>query len=173
MESHYICPFRYRFLLFIKNFTKNALTLTTQKSPLGVSLSLSHTHIRLLWEFNLNFPTSISVTFIWESPGCFVFTVNGPYCCGVPAISGEGYECTSFKILLDNTRGYLTMCVVLFQASQSREICELWVKYLRIALYYMLVMGLKFLSILVVLLSFSVPTILGDPGADSGDEGKS
>ena len=47
MESHYICPFRYRLVLCIKKFTKNALTLTTQKSPLGVSLSLSHTHIGL------------------------------------------------------------------------------------------------------------------------------
>ena len=47
MESHYICPFLYRLVLCIKKFTKNALTLTTQKSPLGVSLSLSHTHIGL------------------------------------------------------------------------------------------------------------------------------
>ena len=30
-----------------KKFTKNALTLTTQKSPLEVNLSLSHTHIGL------------------------------------------------------------------------------------------------------------------------------
>ena len=33
-------------------------------SPLGVSLSLSHTHIGLPWGFNFNFPTSIPVTFI-------------------------------------------------------------------------------------------------------------
>ena len=72
MESHYICPFRYRLVLWlIKKFTNNALTLTTQKSLLGVSLSLNHTHIGLLWEFNLNFPTSVSVTFIWESPRVF------------------------------------------------------------------------------------------------------
>ena len=32
----------------MKKFTKNALKLITQKSPLGVSLSLSHTHIGLL-----------------------------------------------------------------------------------------------------------------------------
>ena len=36
-------------------------------SPLGVSLSLSRTHIGLPWEFNFNFPTSIPVIFIWES----------------------------------------------------------------------------------------------------------
>ena len=47
MESHYICSFLYRLVLCIKKFTKNALTLTTQKSPLGVSFSLSHTHIGL------------------------------------------------------------------------------------------------------------------------------
>ena len=66
MESYYICPFRYRLVLYIEKVTKNALTLTTQKSPLGVSLSLSHTHIGLPWWFNVNFPTSIPVTFIWE-----------------------------------------------------------------------------------------------------------
>ena len=64
MESHYICPFRYRLLLCIRT----ALTLTTQKSPLGVSLSSSHTHIGLPYGFNVNFPTSIPVSFIWESP---------------------------------------------------------------------------------------------------------
>ena len=47
MESHYICPFRYRLVLCIMKFTKNALTLTTEKSRWGVSLSLSHTHIGL------------------------------------------------------------------------------------------------------------------------------
>ena len=46
-ESHYICPFRYPLVLRIKKFTKNAVTLTTQKSPSGISLSLSHTHIGL------------------------------------------------------------------------------------------------------------------------------
>ena len=30
--------------------------------------SLSHTHIGLPWGFSFNFPTSISVTFIWEFP---------------------------------------------------------------------------------------------------------
>jgi len=68
MESYYICPFSYRLVLCIMKFTKNALTLTTQKSPWGVSLSLSHTHIGLTEGFNLNFLTSIPVTFIWESP---------------------------------------------------------------------------------------------------------
>ena len=47
MEIYYISPFRYPLVLCIKKVTKNALTLTTQKSPLGVSLSLSHTHIGL------------------------------------------------------------------------------------------------------------------------------
>ena len=45
MESHYICPFRCRLRLCIKIFTKNALSLKTKKSPLGVSLSLSATPI--------------------------------------------------------------------------------------------------------------------------------
>ena len=63
MESYYICPFRYRLGLRIKKFTKNALALTTQKSTSGVSLSLSHTYTPL-GGFNLNFPTSITVTFI-------------------------------------------------------------------------------------------------------------
>ena len=49
MESYYICPFRYRLGLRIKKVTKNALTLTTQKSTSGVSLSLSHTYIGLPW----------------------------------------------------------------------------------------------------------------------------
>ena len=47
MESYYICPFRYHLVLLIKKFTKNALTLTTQKSPLVVSLSLNQTYIDL------------------------------------------------------------------------------------------------------------------------------
>ena len=68
MESHYICPFWCRIGLCIKNFTKNVLTLTTQKSPLGVNLSLSHAYIGLPQGFNLDFLTSIPVTFIWESP---------------------------------------------------------------------------------------------------------
>ena len=45
--------------LCMRTFIKNAATLTTQKSPLGVSLNL---------RFNFNFPTSISVNFIGESP---------------------------------------------------------------------------------------------------------
>ena len=39
--------FRYRLILYMEKFTKNVLTLTTQKSPLGVRLSLSHTHTDL------------------------------------------------------------------------------------------------------------------------------
>ena len=50
-----VCLFRYRLVLRIKKLTKIALTLTTQKSSLRVSLSLSHTHIGLPWRFNLNF----------------------------------------------------------------------------------------------------------------------
>ena len=45
-ESRWICPVRHHLVLFIEKFTKNALTLTTQKSPSN-SLSLSHTHIGL------------------------------------------------------------------------------------------------------------------------------
>ena len=58
MESHYIYPLRYRSVPCIKKFTKNALTLTKQKSPSGVSLNLSHTLIGLPLGFNLNFRRS-------------------------------------------------------------------------------------------------------------------
>ena len=52
MESHDMCPLRYRLVLCVKKFTTNALTLTTQKSLVVVSLSLSYTHVGLLkWEF--------------------------------------------------------------------------------------------------------------------------
>ena len=47
IESHNIFLFRYRLVLYIEKFTKNAMTLTTRESPLGVSLSLSHTHLGL------------------------------------------------------------------------------------------------------------------------------
>ena len=47
LKAIYICTVRYRLVLCIKKFAKNALTLTIQKSPLGVSLSLSQTHIGL------------------------------------------------------------------------------------------------------------------------------
>ena len=47
MESHFICPFRNRLILYMEKFKKNVLTLTTHKSPLGVSLSLSHTQTGL------------------------------------------------------------------------------------------------------------------------------
>ena len=54
-----------------KKLTKNAVTLTTQKFLLAVSLSLYHTHIGLLQGFNLgfsfNFLTSIPVTSVQES----------------------------------------------------------------------------------------------------------
>ena len=45
MESHCMCLLRYRLVLCIKKFTTNALTLTTQKSLLRVSLSLGYTHM--------------------------------------------------------------------------------------------------------------------------------
>ena len=50
-------------------FAKKAVTLTSQKSPLRVSLSLSHTHFGLSQGFdvNANFPTNIFFTFIWKS----------------------------------------------------------------------------------------------------------
>ena len=40
MESRYIEPFRYRLVLCLKEFTKNALSLTTHKSPLGATPTL-------------------------------------------------------------------------------------------------------------------------------------
>ena len=46
MESHYL-PIQVSLSIVHKKFTKNALTLTTQKSPLAVSLSLSQTYIGL------------------------------------------------------------------------------------------------------------------------------
>ena len=69
-KSHYIYPLRYRSVPCIKKkkITKNALTLTKQKSLLGVSLSLSHTLIGLPLGFNLNFRMSIPGTFIWIPP---------------------------------------------------------------------------------------------------------
>ena len=60
-------PFKYRLVLCIKKFIKTALTVTKQKSPSGVCLSFSHTHIGLLQQFHLNFLTSNPVTFIWYS----------------------------------------------------------------------------------------------------------
>ena len=69
MEIHCICPFLYRSVLCVLRYLQNhALTLTTQKSLLAVSLSLSHIQIGLPQGYNLNFPTSIPGTFIWESP---------------------------------------------------------------------------------------------------------
>ena len=70
MESHYICPFRYRLVLCLKKFTKHALTLTTQKSPLARDQFKLEPHPH--WSplgVNLNFPTSIPVTFTMDPPG--------------------------------------------------------------------------------------------------------
>ena len=67
-ERHYICPLRYHLGLRVKKFTENVVTLTTQKSPLGVSFSLSHTQIGLPGRFHFHFPTSNPDTFTWEFP---------------------------------------------------------------------------------------------------------
>ena len=68
MERHYICPFRYRLVVCIKKFTKNALTLTSQKSPLGGQYKLKpHQH----WS-----PLGIKFEFFDEYPCHF--------CMGVP-----------------------------------------------------------------------------------------
>ena len=40
MESHYNCPISHSLVLCIKKVTKNALTQTTQKSPLGRQFKL-------------------------------------------------------------------------------------------------------------------------------------
>ena len=68
-ESDWICSFRYRLGLCIKKFAKKAVTLTSQKPSLRVSLSLSHPDIGFPQGFNFNFPTSIPFTFIWSPPG--------------------------------------------------------------------------------------------------------
>ena len=47
METYYISPFRYRLVLCIKKFLKKCPDTDHTKSPLGVSLSLSHPHIGL------------------------------------------------------------------------------------------------------------------------------
>ena len=68
MERHYIYPFRYRLVVCIKKFTKNALTLTSQKSPLGGQYKLKpHQH----WS-----PLGIKFEFFDEYPCHF--------CMGVP-----------------------------------------------------------------------------------------
>ena len=51
-----------------RKVTKNALTLTTQKSPLGVSLSLSHTHIPLPLGVNFEFSDVYHRHFYKEFP---------------------------------------------------------------------------------------------------------
>ena len=66
-ENHYICPFRYCLGLCIKKFTKNAV-ISVLWSPLGLTLSLCHTHIGVPWGFHLSFPASIPVTFILDPP---------------------------------------------------------------------------------------------------------
>ena len=68
MERHYIAHSGITWDCASKKCTKNALTLITQKSSLGVSLSLSHTHIGFPWGFNLHFLMSIPVTFYGSPP---------------------------------------------------------------------------------------------------------
>ena len=48
---------------------KKAVTLTSQKSPLGVSLSLSHTHIGLPWGFKLIFRRAAPSLLYGSPPG--------------------------------------------------------------------------------------------------------
>ena len=99
MESHYICPFRYHLGLCIKKFTKNALTLATQKSPLEFSLSFSHTHFGLPKGFNWNFPPIVTVTFLWEStrpPGFCMFYL--------PFVSSQSTQWVMLTVAKENPR---------------------------------------------------------------------
>ena len=68
MESHYCLPIQVSLSPAHKEIAKKCSTLTRHKSSLGISLSVSLTHSGLPKGFNLNFRTSITVTFIWESP---------------------------------------------------------------------------------------------------------
>ena len=68
MESHYICSFRYCLGLCIKKFTKNAVMSVFVWFPLGVSLSLSHTHIGIPQGFNFHFPIASPSLLMWEYP---------------------------------------------------------------------------------------------------------
>ena len=56
-QSHYICPFRYRFNRVVHKLQKNTVMSVLVWSLLVVSLSLSHTHIGLPERFDFNFPT--------------------------------------------------------------------------------------------------------------------
>ena len=99
MGSHYICPFRYHLGLCIKKFTKNALTLATQKSPLEFSLSFSHTHFGLPKGFNWNFPPIVTVTFLWEStrpPGFCMFHL--------PFVSSQSTQWVMLTVAKENPR---------------------------------------------------------------------
>ena len=51
-ESHYICQFTHRLGLCIKKCTKHAVMSALIWSFLGVSLSVSHTHIGPPWGFH-------------------------------------------------------------------------------------------------------------------------
>ena len=99
MESHYICPFRYHLGLCIEKFTKNALTLATQKSPLEFSLSFSHTHFGLPKGFNWNFSPIVTVTFLWEStspPGFCMFHL--------PFVSSQSTQWVMLTVAKENPR---------------------------------------------------------------------
>ena len=78
MESHCICSFGYRLELCIKIFPKRLWCLLVW-SPLEVSLSLSRTDIGPPLGFNVIFPMSSPLTFIWESPpGRIAGTLRSP-----------------------------------------------------------------------------------------------
>ena len=64
-----------------KTFAKKAMTLTSKKSPLGVSLRLNHTNIGLPWGFNFNFLMSIPFTFMKQGQECnwFAKVTNAYY----------------------------------------------------------------------------------------------
>ena len=78
---------------------KNTVMSVLVWCPLRVSLSLSHTHTGLPQSFNLNFPISIPVTFIWESPLGFLYSRSLCYCfIAVNIITDEGNFHLIFEI---------------------------------------------------------------------------
>ena len=78
-QRHYICPFRYRLGPCINKCTKNTVMSVLVWSPLGVSLSLNHTHIGLPKGFNFNFPTR-SPSLLYGSPPGFLYCRTLCYC---------------------------------------------------------------------------------------------
>ena len=95
MESHFMCLFRYGLGLCIKKFTKNALTLTAQKSPLEFSLSLSHTlvsHRGLIGIFRRSSPS----LFYGSPPGFCMFHL--------PFVSSQSSRWVMFTVARENPR---------------------------------------------------------------------